>query len=262
MSPLKPPVYMFDKNKIDLDAPAFGEGAQKADTTESSSVVSQTEKKVEEKEEQSVPYSRFNTVRERAINAEAEVREANARYEEMVKARDQFAPRSTQEVSPDQEWIEMFGNSEASKRAFQLDLKRREAAEEKAEQRALEAVQNMYQREEEQKEENLGEIDERLEELQDFVGRKLTEVEEDKLLGIVDEYTPKDSRGNYAGDLLPFDKAWEILEMKEAKSTSATRRSRDAVASISSSRSEGDTSIAGKNVRPLSWSSYQDRLRN
>lgn len=255
----------FDKTKIDLNAPAFGENAQKIDPLDSASETSsdapQAETKIEsEVKEQVVPYSRFQKIHQRAIEAEKEANEAKARYEESVRGR-QDPARTSQEVSPDREWIEMFGDSDASKRAYSIDMKRREQLEERAMQKALEAIDSRQEKEEMQNAENLSEIDERLESLSALVGRDLTKAEEDKLLDIVDDYTPKDGRGNYAGELLPFDKAWEILELKEAKSSMATRKSRDSVAGISSARSEGDTSVAGKAVRPLGWSSYQDRLR-
>ena len=255
---------MFDKNKIDLDAPAFGENAQKMDsiTSDSSSDDSQSEERVEVKEEQKVPYSRFKMVQQRAIEAEREANEARERYNQFLERQEQTVRNQNNNSTPDKDWIEMFGDSEASKRAFQIDLKRREDLEERAMQRALEAVENREIREIQQTEDNVNTIDERLEDLSAIVGRDLTKREEEALLEIVDDYTPKDNRGNYAGDLIPFDKAWEIYELKNASVSASTRKSRDSVSGISSARSEGDTSISGRNVRPLSWSSYQDRLRN
>ncbi len=47
-----------------------------------------------------------------------------------------------------------------------------------------------------------------------YVGRKLTEEEEIKILTIVDIYTPKNKAGGYLVDLLPFDYAWQISEAK------------------------------------------------
>ena len=57
-------------------------------------------------------------------------------------------------------------------------------------------------------------IDENLEGLAYYIGRELTPEEEDEILTIVDEFTPKDEKGNYLVDLLPFDYAWEIYLAK------------------------------------------------
>jgi len=64
-------------------------------------------------------------------------------------------------------------------------------------------------------EDNVAEIDERLEDLAIHLDRELTEYEERRILEIVDEYTPKDKDGDYLTDLLPFDYAWKIYEAKK-----------------------------------------------
>lgn len=63
---------------------------------------------------------------------------------------------------------------------------------------------------------NVAEIDERLEDLVEYLGRELTEGETSAILDIVDEYTPKDSKGNYLIELLPFDYAWRVYEAKKS----------------------------------------------
>jgi predicted RNA-binding protein len=62
---------------------------------------------------------------------------------------------------------------------------------------------------------NIGIIDEQFLELQEMIGRELTEDEQSEVLDIVDEYTPKDKDGNYLCSLLPFDYAWEIYEVQK-----------------------------------------------
>jgi hypothetical protein len=63
---------------------------------------------------------------------------------------------------------------------------------------------------------NVAIIDELLEDLEAEIGRKLSEDETSAVLDIVDEYTPKDNKGNYLVELLPFDYAWEIYQAKIA----------------------------------------------
>ena len=62
---------------------------------------------------------------------------------------------------------------------------------------------------------NVAIIDEQFLELQNMLGRELTEDEQSEVLDIVDQYTPKDKDGNYLCSLLPFDYAWEIYETKK-----------------------------------------------
>lgn len=64
-------------------------------------------------------------------------------------------------------------------------------------------------------EENEDIIDEKLDELEEYVGRKLTDKEEDDILAIVDELTPVGKNGKYIVGLLPFDYAWTIYEARK-----------------------------------------------
>ena len=63
---------------------------------------------------------------------------------------------------------------------------------------------------------NVSEIDDRLEDLTEYLGREMTEDETSAILDIVDEYTPKDKDGNYLVGLIPFDYAWEIYQAKKS----------------------------------------------
>ena len=62
---------------------------------------------------------------------------------------------------------------------------------------------------------NIEIIDDQFLELEEMIGRELTEEEQSEVLDIVDQYTPKDKEGNYLCSLLPFDYAWEIYETKK-----------------------------------------------
>lgn len=62
--------------------------------------------------------------------------------------------------------------------------------------------------------ESEAEIDMRLEDLEKFIGRKLTSDEQFAILDIVDEKSPKDDEG-YIIDYLSFDYAWEIYQTRK-----------------------------------------------
>ena len=69
--------------------------------------------------------------------------------------------------------------------------------------------------------ENLAEINESLKYLSKYIGRKLTDKEEEMILDIVDTFTPKNKKG-YKIRLMPFYYAWEIyMAAKSSKSLKA-----------------------------------------
>lgn len=60
-------------------------------------------------------------------------------------------------------------------------------------------------------------IEQRLAELEESLGRELSKTEEEGLLDMVDELTPKDKHGDYLYDLIPFDYAWEAYHVKRER---------------------------------------------
>ncbi len=253
--------------KFDLNKPAFGPDSEKIselmkEQEETPTEVSQPKEEIKEdevkstesveEEEQKVPYSRFKKYHEKAREAEAEAESWRVKYEALKE------PRESREVfnedmSP--EWKELYGDSEASQRAYKLDLQRQERIMERAREEALEAVRNERYEESNRTKENLEVIESNLEDLSAKVGRDLTKKEEEALLDIVDDYTPKDENGNYLGATIPFDKAWEIYELKRERTNAPKKQSRDSIASLNDTGTQGDTSVSekDKNFNPLDW---------
>lgn len=257
----------MNKDKIDLNAPAFGQGAQKLtdleDKPETPAVVE--EPKVEEEEvpapeavaeETPVPYSRFKKFHDEAKQLRDEV----AALRQQVESVEPTAP--TAELELPEFWKELYGDSEASQKAWKIQSEQNEALIQKARQEAIEAVRNERYEEAQQTEANIETIDSNLESLSDSLGRELTEKEQSAVLDIVDAYTPKDEDGNYAGPLLPFDKAWEIHELKTQAGKAPIQASKNNVASLSGSQTQGEPSINEKdsNFNPLDWGAWKKRL--
>ena len=161
-------------------------------------------------------------------------------------------------------WVKLYGDSDASKEAWQIQSEQNETLKAEARAEALDAVRNERYVEAQAVEENIGAIDESIDLLKDFVGRDLTEKEEEGVLDIVDQYSPVGNDGKYIeGAMMPFEKAWEIYELKQGSSNAPKRSSRDAVASLSGSPSQGDADIQAekdKNFNPLDWNSYKKFL--
>ncbi len=267
---------------IDMDAPAFGASAAKTeDTSETTTAdVSQTESGESREqgtsaqesvvEEQRVPYSRFSKMRELAREAEARAEEAEARearYLESMRSREErgVSHETTSQYKGDLPgfWVKLYGDSEASREAYAYELQRQGQIREEARREAIEAVRDQSQTERRVIAANENEIDNRLDDLGSYLGRDLSPKEEDKLLDIIDEYTPKDADGMYAGDLISFDKAWEIYEMREGQSAAAGSRSRRQATALTSSRSEGEPSGGEReksDFNPMDWNAYRRRI--
>lgn len=283
---------LVDKNKIDWNAPAFARAEESS--SESTTEVSQTESgggepvvtpaPVEEGtatsgaepvvDEQKVPYSRFSTALSRAKEAEREAEEARRHameLEERLRTREyqpSYAPQGEQGVEIYKgvlpgSWIRLYGDSDASREAYSLELIRQREIEERAERRAIEAYERRSTEERQALSSNERLIDDRLEDLSALLGRDLTEKEESAVLDIVDEYTPKDEYGNYAGDTIPFEKAWEIYEMRNEHVAQAAKKSRSNATAATSTRTEGEPTGREKNYEnwnPQDWNAYRRRI--
>lgn len=263
---------MLDKTKIDLNAPAFGSGAQKlADLTEKAPVgepeqiVEPTEKvedkqPVESEDETQVPYSRFKKFHDIARQSEEEI--ANLRNELELVKQAKFEKHEEVEEMPDY-WTELYGDSEASQKAWKIQRQRELDIEKRAYEAGQRGARELSLKEAERVNTNLSEIDRNFEVLSDYLGRDLTQKEESAILDIVDEYTAKDEEGNYQGSLIPFDKAWDIYEMKNNTLTASRKQSRDEVALKTGTNSQGNADVnleKDQNFNPFERRSWAKRL--
>lgn len=270
-------------SKVDLNKPAFGPNSQKLNQLEEVKAAPETSEEVkeekepevepkesvveeEEKDESKVPYSRFKKFHERALEAETKAREYESRLNELeARYKEKKESPTFSKEMPDY-WKEMYGDSEASSKAWSIEQRRQEEilemAEQRAEERAIRAMREERGSEERRLNENVQTIDSELERVSDKVGRDLTEKEQSALLDIVDDFTPKDEDGNYVGQTLPMEKAWEIYELKTQGAKIAKQNSRNAAAAPSSSGSEGGTNAGDKdkNWNP-SWSALPELIR-
>ncbi len=254
----------------DLNKPAFGPGADAigqeeakdstADAEESKSEGS-PESSDEEQEESRVKYSRFKKFHDRALEAEREAQYWKGMAESKQNTSRQEEPKDDNVPSY---WTELYGDSDASLKAWKVQEKMNQQLIENAERKAIEAFEQSRDRQDAQLSENIESIDEGFENLSDTLGRELTEKEQSSLLDIVDEFTPKDDKGNYLGQILSFDKAWEIYELKSNASKAPKKASRDAIASLTGNATSGESSTEqqerNKNFNPLAWNAWRDRV--
>lgn len=257
--------------KIDLNAPAFGEGAQKPEAAvvepevkvEAPQVVPEPkveEPKVEPEGETQVPYSRFKKFHDAAREAQEAADYWKAKAEERLEA--PAAPAPVADDMPPQ-WVKLYGDSDDSKAAWEIQKNLLAEMREQTRTEALEAVRNQQHEEKERTEQNVERLDDGFEDLAAKVGRDLTEIEQSAILDIVDDYTPKDEDGNYAGDILSFDKAWEIYELKNAATKAPKIQQRNNVAGILGNQSQGEpnnNAEQNKNWNPLDWDAWKRRI--
>lgn len=229
----------MNEKDIDLNAPAFIEENEEEESQEEVKVeekVSPSPEKeavVEETKKPEVgriPYSRFETVNEAKIKAETELEILRQQLAEKAET------NQTQDIP--QEWIDLYGDSEQSKKAWEIQKNLVKNWQEEATQKAIEKIELSKKEQEEIVEKNLEEIDNSLEEFQSTLGRKLTEEEENAILDIQDEWTPKDEKGNYIAPLISPEKAWEVYTLRNKTATATKSQARRRVVSITSQGSE------------------------
>lgn len=252
--------------EYDPNAPAFGSKVQKIEEAKEEVIEEGTATPAAnagETETGRVPYSRFEKVHKEALEAREEARIAR---EEAQRAREEFESFSRNSRESDNQipdyWKELFGDSDASKKAFQAEQKRIAEFEIRAEERAIRAYENRMELDSNRISSNLDSLEERIESFSDTLGRDLTEEEQSDLLDIVDEFTPKKKDGSYDGNLISFDKAWQIRELQTEKENLSKSRSRNAATSASGTSSQGVASgVSDEAWNPRAWGSWKSRIK-
>lgn len=258
----------MDITKIDLEKPAFGEGSQKLEEPTPEETPAEDSQPKEEKEEepkpsveeQKVPYSRFRNVNQAKIEAERRAEETERLAEDLQARLDAIKPAETEE--PPDYWKELYGDSDASKKAWKTQQRMNEDIRRDARRDALEAVKAERTEEVTRVSENLNTLDEHLEEVAAVAGRDLTDQEQSSVLDIIDEFTPKDEEGNYMGAILSPDKAWEIYNLKNEVAKLPKKEARNAVASLSGSQTQGEPGEGekDKNFNPFDWNAWKKKV--
>lgn len=269
--------------KIDLNAPA-SEGFKPQDVTELTTTVdSQSESGEEgtgsssqENEVARVPYSRIEKVTRQREEAEQRAQDAEDRYQALLQSRPVASAQSNETDESDplyNQIVRLYGNATdnnaVAKEIYRIQKAQIDTMEERAYQRAIEATREVKTNESREELQNLDTIDSRLDELADNLGRDLSPTEEEALLDIVDEYTPKDSSGNYlGGDTISFEKAYEIYELQQSSAGASSRRARGNATAATSARSSGEPTLEAraerdKNFNPLNgWGQWRNKINN
>lgn len=183
-----------------------------------------------------VPYSRFESVNEARIEAEAKLRlfeEAQER-ERLEKA----AVKSPEGLPA--YWVKLYGDSDASQEAYAL--RQQELTDiRQSLQSSIREDMVKEQAESEQRTETL--VDEWSNQIDDFAAknkRKFTDGDTDAILDVMDELTPKDTDGSYIVEPIQFlARAVELHDLRTEKATAAKKASKQATAQLTAAKGEG-----------------------
>lgn len=218
-------------------------------------------------EENKVPYSRFKKFHERAITAEQEKQLWKDRYEALEREGKEFYPKHEVPGAVPEWWLKLYGDTTQTREGWDVYQKARESEmsslKKQLRSEAIEELRDEQRGEQQRITKNLETIDDNLDNLSAFVGRDLTDSEQSKVLDIVDEFTPKDDDGNYLGNILSFEKAWEVYEMRSKVGNAGRRESRDRIAGLSGAQSRGEPTTQAeedKNFKPGAWGAWRKRL--
>lgn len=154
---------------------------------------------------------------------------------------EKFKASSSDELPP--HWVALFGDDEKSAKAWKIQQKHEEQLVAQAEERAINRIQESQKKEvaEQRKWERF--IDDQLTTIEDTYDVDLTSDKEpatkarNEILKIVSELSPKDDDGNVTS-FIPFDKAYEIYELKKGSSKKPDASAKKEASARSMSKSE------------------------
>lgn len=237
----------FGKPDVDEDDTDSANPEDKSKTVDSDS---------EEEDEQKVPYSRFKKVLDESKENQSTIQLLEERLSQLEQSRKETTTPDDIEIP--EEWTKLYGTGEIAKEAFLVQLKREEAIEERAIQKAIERLEKRETENIQRLSENETIIDEHLSSLSEQLGRQLTTKQEEDILAIVDEFSPVGDDGKYIA-LYPFDKAYEIYSLRNSAKTQATKRNRVAVADLVNDVSDGEPDNASKPFK-RGWDGWQEAI--
>lgn len=200
-----------------------------------------------EQEDKTIPYARFQKTNRKLAKALEELEDLKAQGPVKTEVK-----KIVSEV-PDF-WKKLYGDNEASKEGYEVWAKAENEREQTYIDKTLKTLQQQQLQETQavlKEEEN---IDNEFESFEETNG-SLSDKDKTEILGIIDEFTPKDEEGNYLGATIPIEKAYEILEMKRAIPSPATQQ-RKTLAGITGGGGVGKSNQS-QPFRPGDWGGWR-----
>lgn len=248
----KEEVFKFDDTKE--ATPDSQPNEEKGDQTPNVEDTS-TEESSTDEDGQKVPYKRFKAKLDEVKEYASRISFLEEQLEELKQQRE----NPTQEdLTPDEAWTKLYGDSDVAKEAYKIQVKRDAEIAERAVEQALQRISRMEEEEIERLSENEQIIDQNLESLQEVIGKKLTTKQEEEILSIVDEFSPTGNDGKYI-TLFPFDKAYDIYMLRNKANSAPKNRARQEIADLTGDKSDGDVESSNSSLRK-GWHSWEDAI--
>lgn len=210
---------------------------------------------VSSEDEKLVPYSRLKTTFEKLEQRDSMIASLEERLASLEESR---VESKSEEIDVPKEWVELYGDSDVSKRAYQIQVQREMQIEERATERALKMFEDREVNQVKALEQNEEIIDNSLADLQETIGKKITPKMEEEILSIVDEFSPTGKDGKYIS-LFPFDKAYEIYTLRNSQATRSTNNARNQVADLTGNSSQGEADSSGSDFK-RGWDNWRQAL--
>lgn len=199
-----------------------------------------------------IPRSRLKTLTSKVSELEARLAESQTYQERVAALEAQINSNRAHEELPDW-WKQDYGEGDeqakaykAFKRGLQEELKQQMEVQ-YAEQARAEAARQERVRSTEQS------FDEQMEELEDTLGRNLTDNQKSELLEIVEEYSPQED-GSYTA-YMPISKAYKLWQNNQS-----TNVAKKEMASIAGIQSSGNSSQQSQSSAPPQWGDWRKRF--
>jgi hypothetical protein len=188
---------------------------------------------------------------------EQELQELRPLKDEFEQIRAKVAP--TEQEMPDW-WKEAFGTDEASQQAFKKQVEYQQKVEADLEQRLLTKVQERQAEQQRSQQEEVQKWESYIESEVQTLRDKGYTFNRNELLKVVEDFS-KDGEGNFTGHLFPFEKAYEILQLKKTV-PDPTATARKTAAGLSSTGtktgSSGPSVPTLTEIRQRGWSGWRN----
>lgn len=202
----------------------------------------------------------------RWIQKNREVEEMRQKLEELLPLKSEIESlkhtptHATDPVLPDW-WVDAFGTDEASKEAYKKHSVLENQKMREMEDSISKRVRDDIKHEQEERTASVEKWENYIEtQITDLQGKGL-KFDRNELLKVVDDYS-KDVEGNYIpGYVFPFDKAYEILQLKKQVPT-PTDKARENAASISSTGTKTGATTLNQmptltDIRQRGWGAWR-----
>lgn len=252
-----------EKARLNLDAatvPDADEAEIAAETVAQVEAEPTSEAKVEEttvveEEPSRVPYSRFETVHDRAIKAETELA--------LLKTQRETTPEPVVFAGDlPEKWVKLYGDNEASREAYGLY---KAGIKEEFSTLKSELIQEVRRDEAAKESEAEKTAEEWATAISDYgakTKRKFSDTDESALLDVMDELTPKNEQGEYLISPITYLKqAVELHDLRGQKADFSKKEAKRKAATLAGERGEGEPGAGSQeqgHFRPGAWDSWRN----